>query len=165
MPSLAVASFALASAIFILAPSAPADSQEAPRKSPEVIADGTPEKLPDGPDKGMPASNPLVRGMLSSHPGEMVTICVAGCEGRPQIVQALPKPRQVRTGEMRPTSAHAEGPARASDNAVVCLGGCAGRPGQVVQRLPMLPPPQVDRGSTKQSASEPWYDRIIDDLP
>lgn len=93
-------------------------------------------------EPGMPSSNPRVKSLLSSHPGELVTICVAGCDGKPQIVQALPKPVEKRVGGMRTTAAGARQPAydAIDKNSVLCVAGCGGKAAQVVQRLPELPP-------------------------
>src|SRR5688500_16845720 len=83
MPSLAVALCLMASAFFVLA------SVSSPAQAEEMIEDDVADES-SGSGKGMPASNPRVRGMLAAHPGEFVTICVAGCAGKPSIVQMLP---------------------------------------------------------------------------
>ena len=103
---------------------------------------------------GMPSSNPRVRPILAAHPGQSVVICVAGCDGKPRAVQVLPGPVTARVGGYLPSMAkmgtEAYGPpspvgrqAAAQDNDVVCLAGCAGRPGQVLQRVSDLPPAKV----------------------
>ena len=58
----------------------------------------------------MPATNPRVKSLLAAHPAEFVTICVAGCAGKPSIVQMLPKPIPSRRGEMRTTAGTMDGP-------------------------------------------------------
>jgi hypothetical protein len=96
----------------------------------------------DDPGRGMPASNPRVKGLIAGHPSEFVTVCVAGCAGKPAVVQTLPKPMPARASAMRTTSsdgANKFGSAR-YDDAVVCVAGGGGAPGQVVQRFPRLPP-------------------------
>ena len=157
MPSVAAGSFVLAGAIFMLAPSEPVVSRE--------LVTGTVETVNGTPERGMPATDPRVRAMISSHPGQMVVVCVAGCGGRPHIVQTLPKPREVRTGEMRTTSGSDIYGNQASSNAVTCIAGCPGRPGQAVQRLSLPPPPQHRRPGAKPNKSEPWYDELVDELP
>lgn len=119
---------------------------------------------------GMPASNPRVAGILAAHPNQFVVICVAGCtgNGRPQAVQILPKPTVTRRGEVVPSSADMSkstyGPpaptsvAKSESDDVVCLAGCAGKPGQVVQRVSGLPPPQrttVRKKPVEEPAAKP----------
>ena len=145
MPSIAVSACLLASALLVLAPTpAPAEG--------ELVEAGNVVDIGDGAsEKGMPATNPRVKSLLAAHPGEFVTICVAGCAGKPSIVQVLPKPMPTRTGEMRTTAGTMDGqkgrhPANpvgfgaADANAVTCIAGCGGRPG-VIQNMPGLPPP------------------------
>ena len=116
----------------------------------ELIEDGDVVDVGHVGEKGMPATNPRVKSILAAHPREFVTICVAGCIGKPSIVQILPMPATARAGEMRTTAgsmdglhtrrrADAAGIAAADPNAVTCVAGCGGRPGQVLQRLPDLP--------------------------
>jgi hypothetical protein len=100
----------------------------------------------DDPGSGMPASNPRVKSLIAGRSNDFVTLCVAGCVGKPAIVQVLPKPIQARTAAMRTTAgdgARQLGPAAAANNSVTCVAGCGGRPGDVVQRLLDLPPPKV----------------------
>ncbi len=105
---------------------------------------------------GMPSSNPRVHPILAAHPDQFVVICVAGCDGKPRAVQILPRPGAVtaRAGGYVPSMAkmgkESYGPARAGRTAseaddVICLAGCIGRPGQVVQRISDLPPPRRAR--------------------
>lgn len=104
---------------------------------------------------GMPSSNPRVRPILAAHPGQYVVICVAGCDGKSRAVQVLPGPVTARVGGFVPSTAKMgneiygpprpaalAGKATAQANDVVCVAGCIGRPGQVVQRMSGLPPPQ-----------------------
>ena len=142
VPSFASALCLMASAVLVLAPApSPAEAEE--------MIEGDVVGESSGSGKGMPASNPRVRGMLAAHPGEFVTICVAGCDGKPSIVQMLPMPFESRAGEMRTTAGSLDsprGPAQpagysaANSNTTTCVAGCGGAPGQVLQRMPGLPP-------------------------
>lgn len=99
----------------------------------------------------MPSSNPRVRPILAAHPGQYVVICVAGCDGKPRAVQILPGPVTAREGGFLPSMAkigrHAYGPpppaALAGRSAlgddVICMAGCTGKRGQIVQRVSGLP--------------------------
>ncbi len=92
---------------------------------------------------GMPASNPRVKAMLAAHPNEFVTICVAGCAGKPSIVQVLPKPVEARSAAMRTTAGDSRpnyGAYGVDADAVTCVAGCSGQRGAAVQRLPGLSP-------------------------
>jgi hypothetical protein len=102
---------------------------------------------------GMSSSNPRVGPILAAHPGQYVVICVAGCNGKPRVVQLLPRPMTVRVGELVPSKAKTgpevygpsrpearAGKAEAKTNDVVCVAGCTGRVGQVLQRMSGLPP-------------------------
>jgi hypothetical protein len=115
------------------------------------------------PRDGMPSSNPRVRSILAAHPGQYVVICVAGCNGKPHAVQILPRPVTARAGGYLPSMAkmgkEAYGPPRPAAlarssvvqaNDVVCVAGCVGRPGQVVQRVSGLPPPARRKASNKK---------------
>jgi hypothetical protein len=98
-------------------------------------------------EPGMPSSNPRVKSLLSAHPNDFVTICVAGCDGKPAVVQMLPKPVEKRVGGMRTTAAGAGRsgatfPAADRDS-VICVAGCLGKSGEAVQRLPGLPMPKA----------------------
>jgi hypothetical protein len=107
------------------------------------------------PARGMAATNPLVREILAAHPDQFVVICVAGCNGKTRIVQVLPEPITGRAAENVPSAASMNngvyGPPRPGkaqhstdlDEAddVVCLAGCIGRPGKVLQRITDLPSP------------------------
>jgi hypothetical protein len=153
VPSLAVASCLMASTFLVFAPApSPAEAEEMIES--EVVDEGS-------GGRGMPASNPRVKSMLAAHPGEFVTICVAGCAGKPSIVQMLPKPVESRASEMRTTAGSLDGPRRrsaalpttASSDATTCVAGCGGPAGQVLQRMPGLPPPAklVPRGEADAS--------------
>jgi hypothetical protein len=155
MPSVAVSLCLLASAILVLAPTpAPAEG--------ELIEAGDVVDIGDaGGASGMPATNPRVKSLLAAHPAEFVTICVAGCAGKPSIVQMLPKPIPSRRGEMRTTAgtmdglngAHPVYPVGfgvADANAVTCVAGCGGPPGQIIQNLPGLPAPS--KASARKAA-------------
>lgn len=154
MPSLGVTALMLAVAalLFALTP--------AFAESDEIVSGG--EVASDGelPERGMPASNPRVKSILAAHPGELVTICVAGC-GKPMIVQTLPKPIERRSASMRTTAGGDAAPARqpAYDmidrDAVLCVAGCPGRPGQVVQQMPGLPPSKAASRDIEESRDEP----------
>jgi hypothetical protein len=137
------ASLALAAAaMFAVAPSAHA-------KDVKVDAGGDALDLHTG--RGMPANNPRVQSILAAHPNEFVTICVAGCDGKSKVVQILPRPVTGRTGEYVQSSAkdtygppQPGKPARQmsdENNDVICLAGCMGKPGQILQRVKDLPPP------------------------
>jgi hypothetical protein len=157
VPPIAV-STCLLSAILVLAPTpAPAEG--------ELVEAGDVVDIGDGGEKGMPATNPRVKSLLAAHPGEFVTICVAGCAGKPSIVQMLPKPMPARTGEMRTTAGTMDGPAgrrpaypvgfgAADANAVTCVAGCGGRPG-VIQNMPGLPPPKAAPQKDVDAGNEP----------
>lgn len=148
-----LASCLLACAVFLFAAS------PAPAVGEEVIEGGAVVDSGEDAERGMPASNPRVKAMLGAHPHEFVTICVAGCAGKPAIVQILPKPIESRAGAMRTTAGdrrpnHAGYGAPDSD-AVTCAAGCAGRAGQVVQRLPELPPLKVPPHAAGKEGNEP----------
>ncbi len=119
-----------------------------------IVVDGQDAPNLDNYRGGMPASNPRVKPFLAAHPDQYVVLCVAGCSGKPKIVQLLPRPVKGRAAEYRPSAA---GPAIPADesNDVVCLAGCAGRPGQVVQRMLDLPPPVVAKPQKKTSDAAP----------
>ncbi|MEO8420680.1 MAG: hypothetical protein ABI457_05755 [Hyphomicrobium sp.] len=143
LPSVAVGSFLMASAILILAPSAPAAGDE-------IVEGGAVAEFSEADSKSMPASAPRVKSLLTAHPHEFVTICVAGCAGKPGIVQVLPAPVEKRSGEMRTTAGAPVGPtgtgqpagiSEAYTDATTCVAGCNGAPGQVLQRMPGLPLP------------------------
>lgn len=151
MPPLALSACVLAGAMLVLYPT------PAPAEDDKLIEGGKVYNSDDVSDRGMPASNPRVKSILSAHPNDLVTVCVAGCD-KPTIVQMLPKPRERRIGGMRTTAAGGEAEAplpsydRVDRDAVMCVAGCAGRGGQVVQRLPNLPPvkvapPQAPKGN------------------
>ena len=121
----------------LLVASTPAPAED------ELVEGGKVTDIED-PGSGMPASNPRVKGLLAGRSNDFVTVCVAGCAGKPAIVQVLPKPIEARAAAMRTTAdgARQPGPA-AAGNTVTCVAGCAGRPGEAVQRLPDLLPPKV----------------------
>lgn len=143
VPSLVVAVCLMASAFLVLAP-APSLAEAEELIEGDVVDEGA------GGGKGMAASNPRVKSMIAAHPGEFVTICVAGCDGKPSIVQMLPKPFESRSSEMRTTAgnfgpsgrglAQPAGYGPASSDTTTCVAGCGGPPGQVLQRMPLLPP-------------------------
>jgi hypothetical protein len=107
---------------------------------------------------GMPASNLRVKSILASHPDQFVVLCVAGCGDKTaKIVQMLPRPVKARTAEFQPSAAGPEDKAKgakgrfAADESddVVCVAGCAGKPGQVAQHNLDLPPPVVTKPKDK----------------
>jgi hypothetical protein len=129
----------------------------------------------ENPGSGMPRSNPRVKPILAAHPDANVVVCVAGCGGKSRAVQILPRMVSGRTGTFVPSAARmgdsvygpprpgASGRVRAAarEDDVVCIAGCAGKPGQVVQRLPDLPArtkPAVAKSKSKD-------DGILDFLP
>jgi hypothetical protein len=124
----------------------------APAEGEEIIEGG--EVVSGGEDdgRGMSASNPRVKPMLAAHPNEFTTICVAGCDGKPAVVQTLPKPFEKRAGAMRTTAAGASAgrAAYGASDAVTCIAGCGGPAGQIVQRLPGLPPPKAPPAPREQ---------------
>ena len=83
------------------------------------------------------------------------------------MVQILPRPVTTRTGEVVPSSAKdTYGPpkpgkssqrASAADenNDVICLAGCMGKPGQVLQRIKDLPPLKAPAKSASAGKSKP----------
>jgi hypothetical protein len=138
----------------------------------KVDSGGKVTVVEDGP--GMSAANPRVKQILEAHPNDFVVICVAGCDGKPKAVQILPRPTVGRVGENVPTAAPLTkgkatyGPPkpgageRAPDvsNDVVCLAGCSGKPGTVLQRMTDLPPPTAR--STKPAESKVLPERPSD---
>jgi hypothetical protein len=120
---------------------------------------------------GMPRSNPRVAPLLAAHPNENVVACVAGCRSRPQVVQLLPKPVKGRRGAFVPSAArmgddvygppHPTSASRVPsiEDDVVCVAGCVGRRGQVLQELPDLPPP------ARPAPARPKRDGLPDFVP
>lgn len=111
----------------------------------EIVEGGDGFIIGEAADRGMSATNPRVKTLLADHPNEFVTLCVAGCDGKSGVVQILPKPVEKRAGAMRTTAAGGASGAGASSysDAVTCMAGCNGPAGQVLQRLPGLPPPKA----------------------
>lgn len=130
-----------------------------PAPAEEVIEGGAVVDSGESAEVGMPASNARVKAMLAAHPHEFVTICVAGCADKPAIVQILPKPIESRAGAMRTTAGDRRrkgaGYGAPDSDAVTCVAGCAGRAGQVVQRLPGLPPPKAPPHAAAKEGNEP----------
>jgi hypothetical protein len=127
-----------------------------------VVIDG--QNPLDNAGGGMPGSNPRVQSILAAHPDQFVVLCVAGCGGKEsKIVQILPKPMRARTAEFVPSAAGPEDKAKgrkgyfAADEGddVVCVAGCAGKPGQVVQRNLDLPPPVLVKPKTSDARTPP----------
>jgi hypothetical protein len=116
-----------------------------------VVVDGQDAPDLDNNGPGMPGSNPRVKPFLDAHPDQLVVLCVAGCSGKPKIVQLLPRPVKGRAAEYRPSAASPDDAspdansrvAGDESNDVVCMAGCSGKPGQVVQRILDLPPPVI----------------------
>ncbi len=138
-----------------------------------IVVDGQDAPNLDSFGGGMPRSNPRVQPFLAAHPDQFVVLCVAGCSGpKSKIVQLLPRPVKGRTAEYQTSAAgpddKAKGKSRFSTDDgddVVCLAGCAGKPGQVVQRDLDLPPPVVpkppqektsDAAPAKPEPAKPW---------
>lgn len=125
-----------------------------PARGEELVEGGNIVNVDEAGQRGMPATNPRVSGLLAAHPSQFAVICVAGCDGKPKIVQLLPRPVTSRVGEFRPSAAapgsdfapgerrRPVGAAALDVNAVVCVAGCAGRPGQVLQRVELPPRPK-----------------------
>jgi len=126
------------------------------RAAGEVVVDGeSGVRDAEGAGGGMASSNPRVKSILAAHPNQNVVVCVAGCGSKPHAVQVLPTMVNGRTGTFVPSAARignaVYGPpkpgasarmtASVRDNDVVCIAGCIGRPGKIVQRVPDLPPP------------------------
>ena len=154
-PSIALACLTVGS-VLVLAPAL------LPAQAEELIEDGDVDDAGVVDEQGMAATNPRVKSLLAAYPREFVTICVAGCSGKPSIVQILPMPATARTGEMRTTAgsmggsrnrrpANAAGFDAADPNAITCVAGCGGRAGQVLQRLPDLP---AQRSATPRKEAE-----------
>jgi hypothetical protein len=117
--------------------------------------------------RDMPASNPRVKSILAAHPDQYVVVCVAGCDGKPKAVQILPRRVMAREGAFVPatgktgrqlygpprpgqSAAAAKAAAKAKANDIVCVAGCMGRPGQVLQHVSDLPAPtKVKSGEDK----------------
>ena len=109
---------------------------------------------------GMSASNPRVEPFLEARPDQFVVLCVAGCNGaKSKIVELLPRPVKGRAAEFQPSAARPEdkgkgkGQFAAEDiDDVVCLAGCTGKPGQVLQRDLDLPPPVVAKPAQEKTS-------------
>ncbi len=126
----------------------------------EVDEGGTVEKQADR-GSGMRTASPRVRAILEAHPNQLVVVCVAGCGGKPKPVQILSKATTGRVGGYVPTAANMDGKvygppvpaaverARTRDD-VVCLAGCIGKRGQVLQHVSGLPPPPRKAASVKE---------------
>lgn len=153
VPSLGVTAAVLAAAALLVL--VPASN---PAEADEIVAGGDVANVTESPE-GMPATNPRVKSLLAAHPGEFVTICVAGC-GKPMIVQMLPKPLESRVGAMRTTAGGAQSqPAqptyqKSDRDAVLCVAGCGDRP-KVVQRLPGLPGAKAAPRPSEPAGNEP----------
>jgi hypothetical protein len=148
----------------------------------ELVEYGTPEKVDDSGRGGMSASNSRVRSLLAAHPSQFAVICVAGCDGNPKIVQLLPRPVTARTGELVPSAGTMDKPPKGTQpgkssltqtsdpNAVVCIAGCVGRPGEIVQRVVDLPPgkrnqPKPARGLKQPTPPAEQPNEPLDILP
>jgi hypothetical protein len=115
--------------------------------------------------RDMQASNPRVKSILAAHPDQYVVVCVAGCDGKPKAVQILPRRVMGREGAFVPTTGktgrRVYGPPRPGQSAaaaaakrddIVCVAGCMGRPGQVLQHVSDLPAPvKVKPGTRKRN--------------
>jgi len=126
-----------------------------------IVVDGqdAPPDL-DNAGGGMPSSNPRVKPLLAEHPDQFVVLCVAGCSGKPKIVQLLPRPVKGRTAEYLPSAAGPDDKVKGANSRVaadesddvVCIAGCSGKPGQVVQRMLDLPPPVIAKPSQEETS-------------
>jgi hypothetical protein len=146
----------LLSAALLLAPASAFAQEDA-----NLAAGGNQPQSGSSIERGMPASNARVKSILAAHPGELLTICVAGC-GKPQIVQALPKPKEIRSGAMRTTAGGTApaAPKAAYDSidrdAVICVAGCGGKSDRVVQQMQGLPtPPKTAPARVDKGVNEP----------
>jgi hypothetical protein len=137
-----------------------------PVQGEELIEGGDAVQVDDAGRRGMPANNPRVRSLIAAHPSQLAVICVAGCDGKAKIVQLLPKPVTARLGAYQPSAGTQDdagfaapaprtsvGEAPKNVDAVVCLAGCDGRPGQVLQRVNL--PPKPPRRLPPQSGELP----------
>jgi hypothetical protein len=127
----------------------------AARADDEVVMDGGGDIFDvNTSGRDMPASNPRVKSILAAHPDQYVVVCVAGCGGKPKAVQILPRRVMAREGAFVPTTGKTGrrlyGPPRPGQSAaaaaakrddIVCVAGCMGRPGQVLQHVSGLPAP------------------------
>jgi hypothetical protein len=111
---------------------------------------------------GMPRSSPRVQALLAAHPDQFVVLCIAGCNGpRAKILQLLPRPVDARTAEFRPSAAgpggkdKGKGVAANENDDVLCIAGCPGKRGQVLQRDLDLPPPVAPKPPEEQASEEP----------
>ena len=152
VPPLAVATLMATAALLLLPPSTPAEADE-------IVVGGDVLDVGEG-GTGMPASNPRVRSLLATYPGEFVTICVAGCAGKPSIVQVLPRPVERRSAEMVPTAGGRGPSGHAAEgfytNDVTCMAGCGGPSGKVLQRMSGLPAPgKAPKAAAKEAGNEP----------
>lgn len=140
---------------------------QAARAQGEVTVDDGGDVLDLRAGRGMAATNARVAPLLASYPGQYAVICVAGCIGKPHVVQLLPRPVAARTARNVPSSAKIgdemfgpprPGPMLANTdepNDVVCVAGCIGRPGQVLQRINDLPAPgRAKGGAAKRRAKK-----------
>lgn len=155
-----------AAACLVLAPTA--------RAQDDVAVDDGGDVLDLRASRGMAATNARVAPILASYPNQYAVICVAGCIGKPHVVQLLPRPVTVRTASNVPSSAkigdEAFGPprpgqmlAQKSDeqNDVVCVAGCTGSPGQVLQHINDLPAPgKAKAGAAKAKAKPKKYEPL-----
>ncbi len=94
---------------------------------------------------GLQSSNdsaPAVTAILAAHPDRDVLICLAGCGGGPKLVAIRNRPAGLvaaaeNAGQLVPSAAeipNAAAPVREpSVGDVICLAGCLGSPGEVVQ--------------------------------
>lgn len=130
----------------------------------------------------MPATNPRIAPILTAHPNENVVVCVAGCGGKPRAVQILPRVVGGRSGRYVPSAGEmgqeVYGPPRPGRKAmgklvdtrddVICVAGCIGRPGQILQRMTDLPTPKSVSGKTQKApakADKAKRNGLLDALP
>ena len=154
-------------AAFVLAAALCIAFVQAARAQDQVILDQGGDVLDLNAGGNMSATNARVAPILKSYPDQYAVVCVAGCIGKPHVVQLLPKPVAARAGEYVPTNAkigdEVYGPTRPAEtlaqndkNDVVCIAGCVGKPGQVLQRINDLPPPAKPKAKKKSSDPLNW---------
>lgn len=120
-------------------------------------------------------SSPRVAAILAAHPDRDVLICLAGCGGGPKLVAIRNRPTDgvnaaAGAGQLQPTAAQllaqpAVAAARLSSEPqigdVICLAGCLGAPGEVVQKAIRLT--WVGQGANEElkSALRAIGDRLL----
>ena len=94
-----------------------------------VVIDGQDAANLDNYGGGMRRSNPRVKPFIEAHPDQLVVLCVAGCSGKPRIVQLLARPISTRTAEYQPSAAGPTGNGKGARNRFAEYEGDDGRRG------------------------------------